>query len=71
MWDIPRVITTKADDRKRVVVPQAKAGQVYDVHSQRGRLFYAYAFEAGASGTALCADGETRKIDGGSFGWAD
>jgi hypothetical protein len=29
--DIPQVITTKADNRKRVVVPQAKPGQVYAV----------------------------------------
>jgi len=29
--DIPRVITTKADNRKRVVVPQATPGQVYAV----------------------------------------
>jgi hypothetical protein len=28
-WDIPIVITAKADDRKRVLVPQAKPGQVY------------------------------------------
>lgn len=33
MWDIPRVITTKADDRKRVVIPDAKPGQVFDVQS--------------------------------------
>jgi len=33
MWDIPRVITTKADDRKRVVVPHVKPGQVYDVQA--------------------------------------
>ena len=32
-WDIPRVITTKADDRKRVVIPDAKPGQVFDVQA--------------------------------------
>jgi hypothetical protein len=30
-WDIFRVITTTADDRKRVLIPQAKPGQVYTV----------------------------------------
>lgn len=30
-WDIPTEITTKADNRKRVVGPQAKPGQVYAV----------------------------------------
>ena len=30
-WDIPIVITAKADDRKRVVVPQAKPGQIFVV----------------------------------------
>jgi hypothetical protein len=30
---MPRVITTNADDRKRVVVPQAKPGQVYDAQA--------------------------------------
>jgi hypothetical protein len=29
--DTPNVITTKADNQKRVVVPQAKPGQVYAV----------------------------------------
>jgi hypothetical protein len=31
LWDVPRVITTKADERKRVVLPQAKPGHVYTV----------------------------------------
>ena len=34
MWDIPTVITTKADARKRVVIPQAKPGQVYAVQGE-------------------------------------
>lgn len=31
MWDIPIMVTTKADSRRRVVVPQVKPGQVYAV----------------------------------------
>jgi hypothetical protein len=31
MWDIPRVITTKADVRKRVVIPHVKPGHVYAI----------------------------------------
>jgi hypothetical protein len=31
MWDVPTVITTKADSRRRVVVPQVKPGHVYSV----------------------------------------
>ena len=32
-WDNSHVITTKADDQNRVVVPQAKPGQVYAVQA--------------------------------------
>jgi hypothetical protein len=28
MWDIPTVVTAKFDDRKRVLIPQGKPGQV-------------------------------------------
>jgi hypothetical protein len=31
MWDIPIMVTTKADSRRRVVVPQVKPGQVYAI----------------------------------------
>jgi hypothetical protein len=31
MWDNPIMITAKADDRKRLVLPQVKPGQVYVV----------------------------------------
>lgn len=30
-WDIPTVITSRADSRKRVVVPRAKPGEVYAI----------------------------------------
>lgn len=35
MWDDPTV-TAKTDSKKRVVLPKAKAGEVYDIQDQGG-----------------------------------
>ncbi len=53
-WDIWLVITTKADNQKRVVVPRAKPGQVYAVQENADGSFTLTAVKPGASVTPTC-----------------
>jgi hypothetical protein len=48
------VITTKADSRKRVLVPQAKPGQVYAVHENADGSLTLTAVRPGASAVPTC-----------------
>ncbi|HUD49256.1 MAG TPA: hypothetical protein VMR33_20680 [Candidatus Baltobacteraceae bacterium] len=48
------MITTKADNRKRLVVPQAKPGQVYSVHDNGDGSFTLKAVEPKASSLPTC-----------------
>ena len=38
VWDISPMITVKADDRRRVQIPGIKAGQVFSLEDEGGRV---------------------------------
>jgi hypothetical protein len=53
-WQTCFVITTKADDQKRIVVPQAKPGQVYAVQENLDGSFTLKAVRPVASAPPTC-----------------
>jgi hypothetical protein len=55
------MITTKADNRKRVLVPHAKPGQVYAVESRADGSFTLTAVQSSKAPAAKC---RVTKVDG-------